>query len=92
MYLLFNCQAYDFRDSIIVNVMDVLYKLDRHIRKSRSILNLASYSILYYLWSANLSQSLSRSIFSKFIFSLSISCTFALSIFFSIAFANIYLF
>ena len=92
MYLPFNCQAYDFRDSFIVNVMDVLYKLDRHIRKSRSILNLASYSILYYLWSANLSQSLSQSIFSKFIFSLSISCTFALSIFFSIAFANIYLF
>ena len=92
MYLPFNCQAYDFRDSFIVNVMDVLYKLDRHIRKSSSILNLASYSILYYLWSANLSQSLSRSIFSKFIFSLSISCTFALSIFFSIVFANIYLF
>ena len=33
MYLPFNCQAYDFRDSFIVNVMDALYKLDRHIRK-----------------------------------------------------------
>ena len=96
MYLPFNCQAYDFRDSFIVNVKDALYKLDRHIRKYSSILNLASYSILYYLWSANLSQSLSRSIFFKiYLFSFNIMYLCSFDIFFNsfcqyLSFLNIF--